>query len=320
MPKRWTDDETATLVRLWTERVGDYRNGKKAFYSAAAELIDGKDWKSVKNRCEFLERKCEAMRGKLRASGFGIESTDPRNIRANVVKELAWYYELDALLGPFKRTSTQIVENSPRAHSSPARASPRQQALAPSAEAATIGEQKGNTAQHIQWLVAPAPAPTRAVIPMRFPTPSSMPKAITPHAKSKSSPETRPPTTIPTPMELPTAGPTQQAGKVDEANAALSNGNITHGGHSKKRKQSPEPTLVEALREFGAQWQTVERERLALMQRQFEFEMVARREEQDLRREHAEQRRQEFELKFQTLRAQYELDKAALETKLRKTH
>ncbi|KAH9113015.1 hypothetical protein LEN26_005221 [Aphanomyces euteiches] len=86
--EKWSDDETSSLIAYWEEHFEDYKRHKTPFYEAAALSIGTKSGKSVKNRCEHLERKYIAIKEKISASGFGVRDEDPPTLRATITKEL----------------------------------------------------------------------------------------------------------------------------------------------------------------------------------------------------------------------------------------
>ncbi|KAG9399871.1 hypothetical protein AC1031_011291 [Aphanomyces cochlioides] len=105
------------------------------------------------------------------------------------------------------------------------------------------------------------------------------------------------------------ASMTQPQANMEVSEVELPTQKIT--GKRKKREPSSEPSITDILLELGEKTIDLERSKLDLMQRQFEFEMVTRREEML-------QRQRQFELTYQNAQAKYELDKMMLEAKLRK--
>ncbi|CAK4724936.1 unnamed protein product [Aphanomyces euteiches] len=97
--EKWSDEETSKLIAYWQEHMEEYMKQKMPFYQAAAASIGTKGWKSIKNRCEHLDRKYAKIKQRMSASGFGVRSADPPTLRATITKEFKWYYDLDKLLG-----------------------------------------------------------------------------------------------------------------------------------------------------------------------------------------------------------------------------
>ncbi|KAG9410473.1 hypothetical protein AC1031_018512 [Aphanomyces cochlioides] len=107
--EKWTDDETNSFLAYWNDHMEEYSKQKMAFYQAAARCLGTKEWKSVKNRCEHLDRKYSKIKQKMSASGFGVRETDPPTLRATITKEFKWYYELDDLLGKSTHVTPLVV-------------------------------------------------------------------------------------------------------------------------------------------------------------------------------------------------------------------
>ncbi|KAG9404578.1 hypothetical protein AC1031_004777 [Aphanomyces cochlioides] len=233
--EKWSDEETSSLIAYWEDHFEGYKRLKTPFYEAAAHTIGTKSAKSVKNRCEHLERK-----KKMNASGFGVRDNDPPTLRATITKELKWYYELDEILG----LSAQI----------------RTQALVDTTRPSTFNEQE-NDEVGVESIASPAV----------------------------------------TTLNRPELSATN-------ANSSVADGK-TVNSNSNKRKAAE--SITEVLLSLGERNLELERGRLELKQRQFEFEILTRREEM-------EQRRREFEMMHQTAKAQYDLDKMTLDAKIRK--
>ncbi|CAK4622880.1 hypothetical protein LEN26_002461 [Aphanomyces euteiches] len=112
--EKWRDGETNSLIAYWEDHFEGYKRLKTPFYEAAAQTIGTKSAKSVKNRCEHLERKYVAIKEKMNASGFGVRDNDPPTLRATITKELKWYYELDEILGSTAQIRTQALVDTSR--------------------------------------------------------------------------------------------------------------------------------------------------------------------------------------------------------------
>ncbi|KAG9408998.1 hypothetical protein AC1031_019263 [Aphanomyces cochlioides] len=239
--EKWSDNETHDLISYWEDHFEDYRRHKTPFYESAAKAVAIKGAKSVKNRCEHLERKYTAIKEKMSASGFGVSDDDPPTLKAAITKELKWYYELDNILG----SSIQI----------------RSQALVDTTQRISVA----NTSQQ----ESTPPADGHDILPDIV--------AVHEHGQTHTFDNT------------PTINDTMS----------------TSSNNPNKRKAS------DSITDFGERGLELERCRLELMQRQFEFDMLTRREEM-------EQLRREFELMHQTAKAPYDIDKLTLEAKLRK--
>lgn len=116
--EKWSDDETSSFLAYWQDHMEEYSKQKISFYQAAARSLGTKEWKSVKNRCEHLDRKYAKIKQKMSASGFGIRETDPPTLRATIMKEFKWYYEMDDLLGKSTHVSPLVVVDSCKINSS----------------------------------------------------------------------------------------------------------------------------------------------------------------------------------------------------------
>ncbi|KAG9399797.1 hypothetical protein AC1031_011220 [Aphanomyces cochlioides] len=87
----------------------EYMKQKMPFYQTAAASIGTKGWKSIKNRCEHLDRKYAKIKQRMSASGFGVRSADPPTLRATITKEFKWYHDLDELLGVSSHVNPLVV-------------------------------------------------------------------------------------------------------------------------------------------------------------------------------------------------------------------
>ncbi|CAK4093299.1 unnamed protein product [Aphanomyces euteiches] len=201
---KWTDDETNNFLAYWNDHMDDYMKQKMSFYQAAARTLGTKEWISVKNRCEHLDRKYMKIKQKMSASGFGVRETDPQSLRATIKKEFKWYYDMDDLLCESTHANPLVVIDACR------------------------GSDEVEENYHARDITIPMAQNT-----------------------------------------------------VEETEMMPHQQKIT--GKRKKRDEAKEPSIMDVLLELGQQSMDLERSKLELMQKQFEFEMATRREEMEQR-------------------------------------
>ncbi|KAH9109663.1 hypothetical protein LEN26_013981 [Aphanomyces euteiches] len=192
---KWTDDETNNFLAYWNDHMDDYMKQKMSFYQAAARSLGTKEWKSVKNWCEHLDRKYTKIKQKMSASGFGVPETDPQSLRATITKEFKWYYDMDDLLCKSKHANPLVVIDTCRSSDEVEENYHAQDITIPMAQ---------NTVEETEMM---------------------------PHQQKIS-------------------------------------------GKRKKRDEAKEPSITDVLLELGQQSMDLERSKLELMQKQFEFEMA----------------------------------------------